>query len=283
MIDPGTGLTILGTAVGGAKVVEKILGPTAEYIGQQIREWTEKKVKNTANIFKNAERKLGDKINLEGNVSPKVLKGILEDGAWCEEDLQVEYFGGVLASSRSGISRDDRGAYYTDLISRLSTYQLRTHYLFYHSIKSHFSGQDINVNDGNTWRDLELFFPYETYFYAMDFSKEEYENWGNLLSHSLWGLNKEDLISEFSFGNQDFIKKKFSLADIDGVLMSPTKIGVELFMWAYGLGQNNPNDFFKESVTFKNELALKIGYSISTKKAKEEELLKKEEEKKKAT
>lgn len=32
MIDPGTGLTILGTAVGGAKVVEKILGPTAEYV-----------------------------------------------------------------------------------------------------------------------------------------------------------------------------------------------------------------------------------------------------------
>lgn len=281
MIDPGTGLTILGTAVGGAKVVEKILGPTAEYVGQQLKEWTEKKVKNTANIFKNAEKKLGDKINQDGNVSPKVLKGILEDGAWCEEELQVEYFGGVLASSRSGVTRDDRGAYYTDLISRLSTYQLRTHYLLYHSIKNHFNGQDININDGNVWRDLELFFPNETYYYAMDFSKEEADNWGNLLSHSLWGLNKEDLISDFFSGNLEHIKKKFPLADKDGVLMSPTKIGVELFMWAYGLGQSSPNDFFKESVVFNNDQAIKIGSSISTKKAKDDDKLRKEEEKKK--
>lgn len=63
MIDPGTGLAILGSAIGGAKVAEKILGPTSEYIGEQLKEWTKKKVKNTANIFKNAEKKLGSKIN----------------------------------------------------------------------------------------------------------------------------------------------------------------------------------------------------------------------------
>src|ERR1051326_8640155 len=116
MIDPGTGLTILGSAIGGAKILEKILGPTSEYLGDQLKEWTIKKVTNTANIFKNAEKKLGDKINEKGTVPPKVLKSILEDGAWAEENLQVEYFGGVLASSRSGVSRDDRGAYFTSLM-----------------------------------------------------------------------------------------------------------------------------------------------------------------------
>src|ERR1700761_7877688 len=130
MIDAGTGLTVLGSAIGGKKIAEKILGPTADYIGEQLKEWTKKRVENTAKIFQNAEKKLGDKINESGQVSPKVLKGILEDGAWCEEELQVDYFGGVLASSRSGITRDDRGAYFTSLISRLTTYQLRTHYLF---------------------------------------------------------------------------------------------------------------------------------------------------------
>jgi hypothetical protein len=76
------------------------------------------------------------------------LKEILENGAWCEEELQVEYFGGVLASSRTGISRDDRGAYFTSLISRLSTYQLRSHYIFYHLFKKIFDGEDINIHDG---------------------------------------------------------------------------------------------------------------------------------------
>ena len=82
-------MTILGSAIGGAKVVEKILGLTSEYIGEQLKEWTVKKVKNTANIFMNAEKKLGDKINSEGKVSPKFLKGILEDGAWCEENVKL--------------------------------------------------------------------------------------------------------------------------------------------------------------------------------------------------
>ena len=112
-----TGITILGSAIGSAKILEKILGPTADYLGYQLKEWTEKKVKNTAAIFKNAEKKLGEKINQDGSVAPKVLKGILNEGAWSEEELQIEYFGGVLASSRSGVKRDDRGAYFVSLIS----------------------------------------------------------------------------------------------------------------------------------------------------------------------
>lgn len=269
MIDPGTGLTILGTAVGGAKVVEKILGPTSEYIGEQIKEWTKKKVENTANIFKNAEKKLGNDINENGKVPPKILKGILEEGAWCEEELQVEYFGGALASSRTGVSRDDRGAYFVSLISRLTTYQLRTHYLFYELVKSHFNGNSVNMDDGNNWRDLEIFIPFETFYHAMDFTEEEADNWGNLLSHVMWGLNKEELITNFSWGGEDHIKKKFKHAESNGIIFQPTKMGVELFMWAFGHGQKNPNDFFKEDITFSSEIEIQIGEGVSTKKAKE--------------
>jgi len=44
-VDPGTGLTILGSAVGRAKLVEKILGPTAEYLGNGIRTWRENRIR----------------------------------------------------------------------------------------------------------------------------------------------------------------------------------------------------------------------------------------------
>ena len=36
----GTGLSILGAALGGKDTIQKILGPTAEYVGEQIKEWT---------------------------------------------------------------------------------------------------------------------------------------------------------------------------------------------------------------------------------------------------
>lgn len=276
MIEPGTGLTILGSAIGGAKVIEKILGPTSEYIGEQLKEWTRKKVANTAKIFKNAENKLGEKINQEGKVPPKVLKGILEEGAWCEEDLQVEYFGGVLASSRSGISRDDRGAYFVSLISRLSTYQLRAHYLFYHLIKQQFNGEAINIHDGNNWSNLQMFVSYDTFYKSMDFSEEEVNNWGNILSHAIWGLDKEELLTGFSYGSKDFIKKTFTEVKTDGIIYMPTKIGVELFMWAYGHGQDNANDFFNHELEFPNDQNLTLGEGVSTKKAIEQAKLDKE-------
>ncbi len=266
MIDPGTGLTILGSAVGGAKIIEKILGPTSEYIGEQIKEWAAKKIKNTANIFKNAEKKLGDRIDLNEQVPPKVLKGILEEGAWCEEELQIEYFGGVLASSRTGVSRDDRGAYFVSLISRLSTYQLRSHYLLYQLLKYHFNNKDINIHEGNKWSNLEIFIPSKTYFLAMDFEKAELSIAANVFTHSIWGLCKEELIhSGFMYGGIDHIKKGFKDATSDGLLFQPTQIGIELFMWAYGYGNKDPNDFFKNTILFPNDQDIIIGESVTTK------------------
>ncbi len=102
-MDVGTGLALFGAA----KIIEKLLGPTAEYIGEGAKEWTAKRVENVKYIFSIAATKLGEKINENGTVSPKVLKGILNDGSYCDDKLVLEYFGGVLASSRSNISRDD--------------------------------------------------------------------------------------------------------------------------------------------------------------------------------
>ena len=264
MIDPGTGLTILGSAIGGAKVVEKILGPTSEYIGEQLKEWTEKKINNLSNIFQNAEIKLGEKINLEGKVPPKVLKGILEDGAWCEEEFQIEYFGGVLASSRSGISRDDRGGYFVSLISRLSTYQLRMHYFVYHLVKNAFDGQEMNIGDSIDRTKMEIFIPFTIYYQAMDFSPDEMNLFYSLLNHSIWGLNKEDLIARFLFGPVDYIRDRFKNAQAPGIILQPTSLGVELFMWAYGHGQKPNSDFFIKELQFNNDHNIKIGNPILT-------------------
>src|SRR6266567_7917518 len=122
-MEPATGLTILGTAVGSAKIVEKLLGPTAEYLGDGLKSWTEKRVENTKRIFQHATKLLGDRIETAGGVPPKVLKGILDEGSFCDDELSAEYFGGVLASSRSGVSRDDRGAAFIALLGRLTTYE----------------------------------------------------------------------------------------------------------------------------------------------------------------
>jgi hypothetical protein len=96
----GGGLAILGSK----EIIVKILGPTAEYIGGELRSYTEKGAANLRRIFTNTEKKLGARLDQPGQVPPKVLKNVLNEGYFCEDELAAEYFGGVLASSRSGIS-----------------------------------------------------------------------------------------------------------------------------------------------------------------------------------
>jgi hypothetical protein len=139
-MDTSTALTVLGAAIGSAKVVEKILGPTAEYIGEGIKSWTEKRVANVQNIFRIAADRLGDDINKSGSVPPRVLKGILDEGSFCDDPLTAEYFGGVLASSRSNASRDDRGITFLSVITTLSPYQVRSHYIFYTLFRHFYKG-----------------------------------------------------------------------------------------------------------------------------------------------
>lgn len=248
-MDAGTGLTLLGSAIGGAKILEKLLGPTSEYIGEAIKEWTEKKVNNVQRIFKNAEEKLGSRINEPGRVPPKILKAVLGDGAWCEEELQADYFGGILASSRSGVSRDDRGAYIISIISKLSSYQLRTHYLFYHSLKQHFNGHDLNIGTSSDRGKMRIYIPITSWIESMDLQLDEINNLHQIFQHAIWGLNKEQLIDTFKYGDpEDMICKK---ASIYGVEFNPSQLGVEIFLWAYGEGRKQNNDFFKTNMNFK--------------------------------
>src|SRR6266581_8296847 len=146
-METSTGLTILGTAIGSAKLIERMLGPTADYIGGGVEAWTKKRVDNVTRIFRSAQNKLGVKLEREGSVPPRVLKEILQEGSFCDDELAAEYFGGVLASSRSEIPRDDRGSAMARLVGRLTTYQLRSHFLLYTVIKTAFKGQDIIVNN----------------------------------------------------------------------------------------------------------------------------------------
>lgn len=252
-MDTGTGLTILGTALGGKDIIVKMLGPTADYLGEGMRDFTKKRIETMKEIFTNASKKLGTKLDMEtGTVSPKVLKGIINEGSYCDDFLSIDYFGGVLASSRTGISRDDRGAYFNALVSRLSSYQLRLHYIMYHKVKELYDGDDTNVAHDNERSKLKIFIPIHTYIKAMDFVEVEMTEISNLINHSIFGLVKEDLIDDyFQFGNKEHIQKSFTEADADGMILQPSPLGIELFLWAYGKGQTKIHDYLKVTLTFK--------------------------------
>jgi hypothetical protein len=248
-MDPATGLAILGSAVGSAKVVEKILGPTAEYLGGGLKVWTEKRVENTKRIFQRAHYLLGDRINSTESVPPRVLKGILDEGSFCDDQLTGEYFGGVLASSRGPISRDDRGASFVALIGRLTSYEIRTHYIFYSLAKALFNASGLSISTPEDRNSMRIFIPLKIYTSAMDFSVEEDLN--VIVSHVMFGLRRENLIEEhFQFGPPSYLMKHGVNLTEAGIAFYPSALGAQLFLWAHGMGQTRISEFLTQTIQF---------------------------------
>jgi hypothetical protein len=112
-----------------------------------------------------------------------------------------------------------------------------------------------------------MFIPMQTYYQAMDFTNDEIPNIANLMSHSMFGLVKEDLIGQhFNYGGVEYLKKFFSEVPNQGIIFYPTALGVELMMWAYGYGKKPLSDFFNNDIKFENEKEIICGNSIPVKK-----------------
>lgn len=233
-MDPATAV-VTGLAVLGSKdVLVKLLGPTADYVGGEIKNFVQKCNINLDNIFRNATQKLGPELlNQPGGVNARVLKHVVDEGRFCEDELTAEYYGGILASARTVEGRDDRGVTLLAVVKDLSVYQLRFHFLAYSLVNQHFRGQQHNLGDANECHKLKMYIPIDVYEEAMAFSPSEDKH--AILGHTLYGLSKHGLIRDFSSGTAEFLQKKCKYIEEFGVTFSPTLPGAELFLWAVGL------------------------------------------------
>lgn len=219
----------------GKDGLQKLLGPTADYLGGELQEFTKKRIENVGKIFNKAEQRLGENINNPGQVPPKVLKTIVNEGSYCEDSVAVDYFGGILASSRTELGRDDRGARIAKILDGMSTYQIRSHYIIYSLIKKKFKGSGYQYNMEDRPK-MQLFIPMNVYIASMKFDEKELQQFSAILNHALFGLSNDDLIENFQYGPKDHIQKHFPEATSDGILVSPSAFGAELYLWGYGEG-----------------------------------------------
>jgi hypothetical protein len=242
LVAVGGGLTV-------AKALEKFLGPTAEYLGEGMLKLVKKRVENLQHIFASAEAKLGDRINSPGAVPPRVLAGVVNEGSYSEDRIAIEYFGGVLASSRTEISRDDRAATFVNLVSRLSTYQLRLHYIVYGVILKLYGGSGRSIAFEHERQALRTFIPQSALIAAMDFFGEE--NADTILLHAIFGLDRESLIGpNCAIGDSNAIGGLGYGGTDRGLVVDPSAFGVELFLYAMGAGHLPISVFLLPQITF---------------------------------
>lgn len=252
-MDSVTLATAAITYFGVKDMLPKLLGPSFDYLGGEVKSYTEKGVNNVLRIFANAGEKVGPDIENPKQVHPKVLKEILDEGYCAEDPLATEYFGGVLASSRTSNARDDRGAAFVKLVGQLSSYQLRAHHVIYMTAR----GMYPNVGEKlylASYRQTEMpiYIEWKHMAQALDLNPEETANFGIYTTHILSGLARSALIEDwFASGSaqtlHDFSHPKRNYPD-SGLIMQPSVVGAELFLWAYGLGSRAPDLVFAPAI-----------------------------------
>jgi hypothetical protein len=240
--DANTGLEALAAAQAArtflGPLAERVLGPTAELLGEGLRGWTEKGRDNVARVFNRADERLTDEQRSTGSVPPKVLKAVIDEAAFCDDDLAASYFGGVLASSRSEVSRDDRGATLAALVGRLSTYEIRSHYLLYAHAQRRLAGTYVNFGrDTERQAQARVYVPMSVWINGMEFGSDEVGMIGDIIGDSIQGLLREDLIEiPFGYGGSDVLGVVgFAGEGMAGLAAQLTPVGVQLFVWAHGV------------------------------------------------
>jgi hypothetical protein len=217
------------------ETIKNVTGPTSKQVGYDLKKVYEY---GRNNIFKKAWKKIENPN--DGKVSNlRVTRDILWNGSYSEEDITAEYFGGVLASSRSKSGKDDSSIFYVDIIKSLSSDQLKTHYLIYTMLHKLFDKEPPrrNFTMGNN-AELSLYKIYVPWK-QLD-PKEEVD-----LGHVLFGLKSKNLIG-------DFKSDPIQLTDgskVPILEMSPTTLGIQLYCIAhnkYDSWYNFPNLNFEK-------------------------------------
>ncbi|BAJ74375.1 uncharacterized protein MTES_1411 [Microbacterium testaceum StLB037] len=144
-------------AKAGASLWMKFLGPPVEAMGRHLQRrvelWSEDALANRV------LRKAADKVDpsAEGSVPPRVASDIFDKAQWAEDEFVAEYLSGVLASARTTDAADDSAISWTALVGRLSSAQLRLHYILYSTARHHLLGRTIDAT--NDLDDLPIFAP----------------------------------------------------------------------------------------------------------------------------
>ena len=109
---------------------KKVLGPTLDLIGEDLATLY---AKGRNRLIAAAQRKISNPEDGK-TANLRVARDVLWNGAFSEDEICVEYFGGLLAASRTKDGKDDSLIPLVDVVKSLSSDQLRLHYYMYHGL-----------------------------------------------------------------------------------------------------------------------------------------------------
>lgn len=231
-------IEISGISSGATAVLYQLLSPSAKVFGERIGGLSEVACDNIESVLRKVANKISD--DSVGTIPLRVGKSILQEVPYSDNEITQEYFAGVLATSKTQDNIDDRGVYFNDLVSKLSSYQLRAHFIFYSLVNEKFLNSDLNVQVGKQANDMGIVMSSNEFLDTMNVSESMSET---ISGHIFSGLSKEDLITGAAYGHSDKlniskVSKIKNNEELESHILkyTPTSLGAELFLWSIGRG-----------------------------------------------
>ncbi len=146
----------IAIALPGEWAIRKVLGPTLDEFGEDLKVLY---AKGRDNIIAAARRKMPEKEDGK-RANLRVARDVLWNGAFTDDEVCAEYFGGILAASRSKDGNNDDAIQFVDVIKSMSSNQLRLHYIIYRGLNDILitNGRKINVAQGSETQRCEIWF-----------------------------------------------------------------------------------------------------------------------------
>lgn len=240
-----------------SSLLESLLGPSAEVIGQ---EWADRlRRRNMTRLLARTEKHVAGSPD-PGYVRPRAAASAFEAAQFADDEIVTEYLSGVLATGRHPDGGDDGGIPWSSLIARLSSVQLRIHFVLYSNFRQVFRG------DADRTRLFDfpmgpIAIPLVELVAAAGLVPDELI-WSRV-NDALVGLKQEDLIGGFAYGDREFFNKRQGTAKyrwekerrletpFEPLLeVSATPVGVKLFMWGLGYGQHADSAYVDPNFAF---------------------------------
>ncbi len=197
-------------------VANKLLGKTAETIAADLANVY---AAGRDKIIVAAQKKINN-INDGKIANLRIARDVFWNGAYSDDYVCAEYFGGILASSRSSDGKDDRGIYYTDIIKSLSSQQLLFHYVIYHTLNSLWLklGDEAKAINAGSATDVQK--------RDLCFSTNELESLGIDIDKDLVALYNKGLITNHYSADHQALEDKRTFPYTKVV---PTMLGIQLY------------------------------------------------------
>jgi hypothetical protein len=194
-------------------VLKKLLGPTFDEMGEDFASLYKKGVAKITEVAKRKTKNINDR----AKANLRVARDTFFNGSFSDEQINAEYFGGILAASRSADGKNDRAIFFLDIIKSLSSSQLKLHYAIYSSF-NRLLVEDETKKDFNPARSEQVN-SFNLFFLTNDLARL-----GVYVDADFIALNNKGLITEFEYSTDIDPDHKIHVSRV-----TPTSLGIQLY------------------------------------------------------